>query len=51
MGYLDGAFLLPQASFSTTLLTNCGTGGCPGTITFLNTVVLGRQGHAPCKIL
>ena len=51
MGFQDVAFMPSQASFSTTFLKKCGRGESLGTTTCLKTVVGGKQGHAPCKIL
>ena len=51
MGYLDVAFLPFRACFPTIFLTNCGMGESLGTTTCPKTVVGGKQGHAPCKIL
>ena len=36
---------------SATFLKNCGRGECLGTTKCARTVVGGKQGHAPCKIL
>ena len=38
-------------SISTTFHKNCGRDESLRTTTFLKTVVGGKQGHAPCKIL
>ena len=51
MGFHDVAFLSSRASFSTTFLTNCGSGERLWTTTCLTTGVGGKQGHAPCKML
>ena len=51
MSFQDVAFLPSRNSFSTTFLKNCGKGESHRTTTCLNTVVGGRHGHAPCKIL
>ena len=51
MGFQDVAFLPSRASFSTTFLKSYGRGESLVTTTCLKTVVGGKQGHAPCKIL
>ena len=51
MGFQDVAFLPSQASYYTTFLRNYGRGESLGTATCLRTVVEGRQGYPPCKIL
>ena len=49
--FQDVAFLPSLASFSTTCKENCGRGESLGITTCLKTVVGGKQGHAPCKVL
>ena len=51
MGFQDVVFLPLCASFYTTFLKNCGRCESLVTTTCLKTVVVGKQGHAPCKIL
>ena len=51
MGFQDVSFLPSKASFSTTFPKNCNTGESLRTTTYNKTVVGGKQGHAPCKIL
>ena len=51
MGFQDVAFLSSRASCFTTFLKYCGRRIGLGTTTCLKTVVGGKQGHAPCKIL
>ena len=51
MGFQDVALLLSGASFPTTFVKNCGRCYGLGTTTCFKTVVGGKQGHAPCKIL
>ena len=51
MGFHDVVLLPSRASFSTTFLKNCGRGESLVTTTCHKTVVGGRQGHAPCRIL
>ena len=51
MDFQDVVFLPSQATFYTTFLTNCGRGESPGTTTRLKTVVGGKQGHAPCRMI
>ena len=49
--FQDVAFLPPsRASFCTTVLKNCGRGESLWTTTYNRTVVVGKQGHAPCRI-
>ena len=50
-GFQDVAFLSSWVSFPAIFLTNSGKGEGLRTTTYLKTVVGGRQGHAPCKIL
>ena len=51
MSFQHVAFLPSRASFHTTFLKNCGRGERLRTTTCLGTVVGGKQGHAPCRIL
>ena len=51
MGLQDVAFLPSRDNFSTTILKNCGRGESLRITTCLRTVVEGKQGHVPCKIL
>ena len=52
MGFQDVAFLQPELVFSTIFVEDCGRGDTLRTITRCpKTVVGGKQGHAPCKIL
>ena len=51
MSFLDVAFLPSQGSFSTTFIKNCDRGENLWITAYLKTVVGGKQGHAPCKIL
>ena len=52
MSFQDVAFLPPsRANFSTTFPKNSGRGESLWTTTCHKTVVMGKQGHAPCKIL
>ena len=50
MGFQDVEFQPSRASFSTMFLKICGRGESLVTITCLNTVVVGWQGHALCKM-
>ena len=51
MGFQDVAFLPSRASFFTTFLINCGIDESVRTAACLRTVVGGKHGRAPCKIL
>ena len=51
MDFQDEAFPPSRASFSTTFPKNCGRDKSLGTTTCLKTVVGGKHGHAPYKIL
>ena len=51
IGFQDVASLPFQADLYVTLLNNCGRGEGLRTATWLMTVVGGKQGHAPCKML
>ena len=51
MDFQDVVFLPCRDSFSTTFLKNGGRGEGLGTTTCLITVVWGKQGHAPFKLL
>ena len=51
VGFQDVVFLPSQARFSTTFLKNCGRGEGLRTTICLETVVGGKQGRAPCKLL
>ena len=44
-------FLPSRASFPSTCLKNCGRGESLGITTCHKTMIGGKQGHAPCKIL
>ena len=50
MRFQDVAFLLSRAGFYT-FLNNCGGGERLVTTTCLKSMVGGKQGHVPCKIL
>ena len=45
MVFQDVEVLPSRASFSTTFLINCGSGGSRGTTTCVNTVVRGEKGY------
>ena len=51
MGLQDVAFLPFQTSCYTTFLMNCGKGEILTTATYVRDLIVGKQGHAPCKIL
>ena len=51
MSIKDVTLLPSRASFHTTFLKNCGRSESLGITTCPKTVVGGKQGHAPCKIL
>ena len=51
MGFDYVAFLPSLASFSTTFRKDCGRGEGLGITTCPKCVVLGKHGHAPCKML
>ena len=51
MGFQDVAFLPSRAHFATTFLEYCGRGYGLGTTTCLKTMIGGKQGYAPCKVL
>ena len=50
-GFQDVTFLPSWASFATTFLNKCDGGDSLWTATCLKSVVGGKQGHAPCKML
>ena len=51
MDFWDVSLLPSRATFYTTFLNNCGGGECLRTTAYPRTVVVGKQWHAPCKIL
>ena len=51
MSFQDVSFLSSRATFSATFLKHCGKGERLGTTTYLETMVGGKQGHAPCIVL
>ena len=51
MVFQDVAFLPSRASFYIRFLISCGRCEGLGTTKCRKTVVVGKQGHAPCKIL
>ena len=51
MGFQDVEFLPPGASFTPHFIKNSGRGESLRTATCSKTVVGGKQGQAPCRIL
>ena len=51
MGFHDVTFLPSQAGFPNTFKKNCGRGESPETATSPKTMVGGKQGYAPRKML